>query len=40
VIDRGDKLGQWFLTDPLLRRYLAGRRVGPLSFGRSVPSGG
>jgi len=40
VIDRGDKLGQWFLTDPLLRRYLAGRRVEPLSFGRSVPSGG
>jgi len=32
VIDRGEKLGQWFLTDPLLRRYLAGRRVEPLGF--------
>ena len=28
VIDRGAKHGQWFVTDPLLRRYLAGRRLG------------
>jgi hypothetical protein len=27
VIDRGEKFGQWFLTDPLLRRYLNERRV-------------
>jgi DNA-binding transcriptional ArsR family regulator len=36
VIDRGEKQGQWFLTDPLLRRYLARRRVESLSFGRSA----
>ena len=29
VIDRGDKHGQWYLTDPLLRRYLVERGVGP-----------
>ncbi len=36
VIDRGDKHGQWLLTDPLLRRYLAARRVEPLNFTRST----
>jgi hypothetical protein len=28
--------GQWYVTDPLLRRYLAARRVEPLSFVRGV----
>lgn len=36
VIDRGERHGQWFFTDPLLRRYLAGRRLEPLSFERSA----
>jgi len=31
VIDRGDKHGQWFLTDPLLRRYLIERSTGPFN---------
>jgi hypothetical protein len=26
--------GRWYVIDPLLRRYLAGRRVEPLSFAR------
>ena len=26
--------GQWYIVDPLLRRYLEGRRVEPLSFAR------
>jgi len=36
VIDRRDKDGPWFVVDPLLRRYLAGRRVESLSFVRSM----
>jgi hypothetical protein len=28
IIDHGPRPGQWFLTDPLLRRYLAARLVG------------
>ncbi len=35
VIDRNGESGQWFVVDPLLRRYLAGRRVEPLLL--SVP---
>ncbi len=31
VIDRGDKHGQWFLTDPLLRRYLVERGTEPFN---------
>jgi hypothetical protein len=36
VIDHGRRNGQWSVVDPLLRRYLAARRVEPLSFVRSV----
>jgi uncharacterized protein len=36
VIDRGARNGQWFVIDPLLRRYLAARRVEPLHFIRGV----
>ena len=32
LVARGDRQGQWTVIDPLLRRYLAGRRVEPLSF--------
>jgi hypothetical protein len=32
IVDRHDERGQWYVVDPLLRRYLAGRRVEPLSF--------
>ena len=31
VIDHGTRTGQWFVVDPLLRRYLATRRIEPLS---------
>jgi uncharacterized protein len=36
LIARGGRHGQWVVIDPLLRRYLASRRVEPLSFVRSV----
>jgi uncharacterized protein len=36
LVARGDRQGQWTVIDPLLRRYLADRRVEPLSFVRSV----
>ena len=36
LISRGERQGQWAVIDPLLRRYLAGRRVEPLSFVRSM----
>jgi hypothetical protein len=32
LIARGERQGAWTVSDPLLRRYLAGRRVEPLSF--------
>jgi hypothetical protein len=35
IIDRGPRNGQWSVVDPLLRRYLAARRVEPLSFIRA-----
>jgi DNA-binding transcriptional ArsR family regulator len=35
LIARGERQGQWTVLDPLLRRYLASRRVEPLSFVRS-----
>jgi hypothetical protein len=28
--------GRWYIVDPLLRRYLASRRVEPLSFVRAA----
>jgi uncharacterized protein len=31
LIARGERQGEWTVSDPLLRRYLAGRRVEPLS---------
>ena len=31
VVERA-RQGRWYVVDPLLRRYLAGRRVEPLSF--------
>lgn len=31
VVERA-RQGKWYVVDPLLRRYLAGRRVEPLSF--------
>jgi uncharacterized protein len=36
IVGRGDRKGGWFVVDPLLRRYLAARRVEPLSFVRAV----
>jgi DNA-binding transcriptional ArsR family regulator len=36
LVARGDRQGQWTVIDPLLRRYLADRRVEPLSFVRSA----
>ena len=36
LISHGDRPGQWTVIDPLLRRYLANRRVEPLSFVRSA----
>ena len=36
LITRGGRPGQWAVTDPLLRRYLADRRVEALSFARSA----
>ena len=30
LVARGERQGQWTVIDPLLRRYLAGRRVEPL----------
>ena len=33
VIERAGR-GRWYVVDPLLRRYLAARRVEPLSFVR------
>jgi uncharacterized protein len=35
-IAQGGRHGQWTVIDPLLRRYLAARRIEPLSFVRSV----
>jgi DNA-binding transcriptional ArsR family regulator len=35
VIERA-RQGRWYVVDPLLRRYLAARRVEPLSFVRSA----
>jgi hypothetical protein len=35
LVARGQRQGQWTVIDPLLRRYLASRRVEPLSFARS-----
>jgi DNA-binding transcriptional ArsR family regulator len=35
VIERA-RQGRWYVVDPLLRRYLAARRVEPLSFIRSA----
>ncbi len=39
MIAHGDRAGQWTVTDPLLRRYLASRRVEPLSLVRSASEG-
>ncbi len=36
VIVRASGRGEWRVVDPLLRRYLAGRRVEPLSFIRPL----
>jgi hypothetical protein len=36
IVDRGADAGTWFVVDPLLRRYLAARRVEPLTFATSV----
>jgi hypothetical protein len=36
IIDRHGERGSWYVVDPLLRRYLAGRRAGPLSFVRAI----
>lgn len=36
LIAPGARQGQWTVIDPLLRRYLAARRVEPLSFVRSA----
>ena len=36
IVSRGGRKGDWFVIDPLLRRYLAGQRVEPLSFVRAV----
>jgi DNA-binding transcriptional ArsR family regulator len=36
LIAAGARQGQWTVIDPLLRRYLAARRVEPLSFVRSA----
>ncbi len=36
LIVRGERQGQWTVIDPLLRHYLANRRVEPLSFVRSA----
>jgi uncharacterized protein len=38
VVARGERAGRWTVIDPLLRRYLAARRVEPLSAVR--PAGG
>jgi len=35
VVERA-RQGRWYVIDPLLRRYLAGRRVEPLSFLRTT----
>jgi DNA-binding transcriptional ArsR family regulator len=35
VVERA-RQGRWYVIDPLLRRYLAGRRVEPLSFTRNA----
>jgi uncharacterized protein len=35
VVERA-RQGSWFIVDPLLRRYLAARRVEPLSFVRTA----
>ena len=35
LIAQGGRHGQWIVIDPLLRRYLASRRVEPLSFVRA-----
>ncbi|MBW3607014.1 MAG: ATP-binding protein [Actinobacteria bacterium] len=36
LIARGERVGRWSVIDPLLRRYLASRRLEPLSFVRSA----
>jgi hypothetical protein len=36
IVARSGRRGDWFVIDPLLRRYLAARRVEPLSFVRTV----
>jgi hypothetical protein len=35
IVDRARR-GRWYVIDPLLRRYLGGRRVEPLSYMRSA----
>lgn len=35
VVERA-RQGRWYVIDPLLRRYLAARRVEPLSFLRTA----
>ena len=35
VVERA-RQGRWYVIDPMLRRYLAGRRVEPLSFTRNA----
>jgi uncharacterized protein len=35
VVERA-RQGRWYVIDPMLRRYLAGRRVEPLSFTRDA----
>jgi len=32
IVDKGPRSGHWFVVDPLLRRYLSGRRVEPLNL--------
>lgn len=36
VTAHGDRAGRWTVIDPLLRSYLASRRLEPLSFVRSA----
>jgi hypothetical protein len=36
IVSRSGRKGDWFVIDPLFRRYLAARRIEPLSFVRAV----
>jgi len=36
LVTRGERQGRWTVIDPLFRRYLASRRVEPLSFVRAA----